>query len=277
MRRKISLILSLEIVFILFVSSAFNSFAQDTPSIKAISFNNAVIDGSFKSEVYQYGLTLVDSSVTPTLKSYEINGEANIFVNYIYDESNHPVGITATLEFDTGSLIYNFSYTNPAEYSVNSNNLLSSLQCSYGELVPQLNDSDISYKLYIPKDLTQIKIIPVPQDINAYASPVELTLNDAQTPEIKISCVASDGSRRDYSFNIKRVDKTLEQVKTEMEQPDYKSFVDGTFIYQKPEFLICVCAVLGGAAVLLLLWRITRRILVNPYDSDEKPFYSPIE
>jgi len=277
MRRKISLILSLAIVVILFVSSAFNSLAQDAPSIKSISFNNAVIDGSFKPDVYQYGLTLVDSSVTPTLKSYEINGEANIFVNYIYDESNHPVGITATLEFDTGSLIYNFSYTNPAEYSVNANNLLSSLQCSYGELVPQLNDSDTSYKLYIPKDLTQLKIIPVPQDINAYASPVELTLNDAQTPEIKISCVASDGSQRDYSFNIKRVDKTLEQVKTEMEQPDYESFVDGTFIYQKPEFLICVCAVLGGAVVLILLWRITRRILVNPYDSDEKPFYSPVE
>ncbi len=277
MRRKISLILSLAIVFILFVSSAVHSFAQDTPSIKSISFNNAVIDGRFKPDVYQYGLTLVDSSVTPTLKSYEINGEANIFVNYIYDDSNHPAGITATLEFDTGSLIYNFSYTNPAEYSVNSNNLLSGLQCSYGELVPQLNDSDTSYKLYIPKDLTQLKIIPVPQDINAYASPVELTLNDAQTPEIKISCIASDGSRRDYSFNIKRVDKTLEQVKTEMEQPDYESFVDGTFIYQKPEFLICVCAVLGGAAVLLLLWRITRRILVIPYDSDEKPFYSPIE
>ena len=47
-------------------------------------------------------------------------------------------------------------------------------------------------------------------------------------------CTASDGNKKDYSISIKRVNKTTEQVKAEMQQPDYVSFVDGTRLFEKP-------------------------------------------
>jgi hypothetical protein len=181
------------------------------------------------------------------------------------------------LQYELGSTIYNFKYTNPAQYQTNDNNLLSEINCTYGELVPAINDEDTAYKLYIPSDLTQLTITPVTEDINAYSAPIELTLDDTQTPKITLYCTASNGSKREYLLEIKRVDKTTEQVKAEMASPDYTSFVDGTRIYQKTEFTLAVCAIIGGIIVLVVLFLLTKRIAVNPYDKDEKPFYTPVE
>lgn len=277
MRRKIGSLLVC-LICICFMAVPFNVCAKDVkPSLNSIEFKYAEIDGKFSSDVYEYGLTLKDSEKPPTLQSYEINGEADIFISYTYDNTNHQTGLTATLQYDTGSTIYNFVYTNPAEYIVNSNNLLSYVYCNYGEIKPAINDEDTAYKLYIPSDLTDITITPVTKDINAYCSPVELTLDDSQEPKITLYCMASDGSKREYSLDIKRVDKTMQQVRYEMEQEGYTSFVEGTQIYQKPEFSIVVCASAAGIVIIVLMFFITKRVAVNPYDKEEKPFYSPVE
>ncbi len=277
MRRKISSFLMLALC-ICQLSVPFQAFAEDSaPVLTSISFKNAELKDEFKADVREYGLVLENNDVSPTLESYQIKGEADIFVTYVYDDTNHQTGLTVTLQYDWGTTIYNFSYTNPAQYEINSNNLLSNIYCTYGELSPALNDEDTAYKLYIPSDLKQLEITPVTQDIQAYCAPVELTLDDEQTPKITLYSIASDGSKREYLLDIKRVDKTTEQVKAEMESPDFKSFVDGTRLYQKPEFLITVGAVIGGIIVIALLFAVTRRIAVNPYDKDEKPFYSPVE
>lgn len=277
MRRKISSFLMFALCICL-LAVPFQAFAEDSaPVLTSISFKNAELKDEFKADVREYGLVLENNDVSPTLESYQIQGEADIFVTYVYDDTNHQTGLTVTLQYDWGTTIYNFSYTNPAQYEINSNNLLSNIYCTYGELSPALNDEDTAYKLYIPSDLTQLEITPVTQDIQAYCAPVELTLDDEQTPKITLYSIASDGSKREYLLDIKRVDKTTEQVKAEMESPDFKSFVDGTRLYQKPEFLITVGAVMGGIMVIALLFAVTRRIAVNPYDKDEKPFYSPVE
>lgn len=277
MRRKISLILICTICFCLMLAPVQMQAQENIPSLTEISFKNAVVDKAFTSTVHEYGITLEDNTVSPTLESYKINGDADIFITYTYDSTNHQTGLTVTLQYETGSTIYNFKYTNPPSYSPNSNNLLASILCTYGELSPRLNDKDTAYKLYIPSDLTQLTITPVTQDAQAYCKPIELILDDEQTPKITLYCVASDGSKREYLLDIKRVDKTVEQVKAEMEAPDFTSFVDGTRVYQKPEFIVTVCAAAGGAVILYFLFRITKRIAVNPYDKDEKPFYSPVE
>lgn len=277
MRRKIRLILIIALCFC-FLALPFQAFAaDDAPVLTSISFKNAEIKDEFKADVREYGLVLENNDVSPTLESYQIKGESDIFVTYVYDDTNHQTGLTVTLQYDWGTTIYNFSYTNPAQYERNSNNLLSNIYCTYGELSPALNDEDTAYKLYIPSDLTQLEITPVTQDIQAYCAPVELTLDDEQTPKITLYSIASDGSKKEYLLDIKRVDKTTEQVKAEMASPDFVSFVDGTRIYQRPEFLIAVCAVIGGIIVIALLFAVTRRIAVNPYDKNEKPFYSPVE
>lgn len=279
MRRKITLFLIAAAVFSLLCATWFPAFADESiPTLKSIRFNNASVDGGFKSDVREFGLTLEDNTVSPTLKSYEINGDAKIFVNYLYDSTQHPVGIEVKLEFSSGSVIYNFRYTNPAEYTTNSDNMLTSIYCQYGEISPALNEDDTVYKMYIPSDLTQLIITPVTRDINAYCAPVELKLDDNQEPKITLICIASDGtSKREYTVKTVRVEKTLEQVKAEMAQPDYTSFVEGTRFYERPEVVITAAASAGGIMLIFIMYKITRRITVNPYDKDEKPFYSPVE
>lgn len=274
MRRKISLALTLVLICAgLSLAPIHSQAADDVPSLVSISFKNAKIDREFSDDIHEYTITLEDNTASPTLESYSIKGDANIFVNYMYDETNHQIGVTATLQYYAGSRIYNFIYSNPAKYVENNNNTLLSIYTLYGELKPALNDEDTSYKLYIPSDLTELKITPVTSDINAYCAPVELMLSTDQTPKITLTCTASNGSKRDYTLNIKRVDKTTEQVAAEMQQADYVSFVEGTRLFEKPEFIIAVSCAAGGIIIILLLFSITKRIAVNPYDKDEKPFY----
>lgn len=279
MRRKISPIITILFICCALLINPISAAAKsnDTPVLVQISFKNAEIDSAFKHEEQDYSLTLKDSSTTPTLDSYAIKGDADLFINYIYDDTNHQIGLTATLQYDTGSKIYTFAYSNPTAYVRNGNNKLSSIYSQYGELSPSINDSDTVYKMYIPSDLTDLTITPVTADINAYCAPVTLKLSADQAPKITLTCTASDGSKRNYSLNIKRVDKTTEQVKLEMQQSDYESFVEGTRLFEKPEFIITVCAVLGGAVLLFIMFAVTKRITVNPYDKEEKPFYSSVE
>lgn len=278
MRKRICLaLMGAVIVFSSALVPFYAAAQEEPPSLKVISFKNAEIDSAFDENNHTYSLTLEDNTASPTLESYALSGDADIFINYLYDDTNHQTGVTATLQFEAGSSIYTFNYSNPADYDRNGDNSLSSIYCAYGELAPGLNSGDTAYKLYIPSDLTQFTITPVTNDINAYCAPVTLTLSEKQSPKITLTCIASNGQKKDYVITVKRVDKTVQQVKQEMAQPGYSSFVEGTRLFEKPEFLVTSAAAAGAALIILLLFVITRRIAVNPYDKDEKPFYSSIE
>lgn len=279
MRRKISLAFILMLISLTLTIAPISVSANDsdTPILVDINFKNAKIDTDFNYNLQEYTITLNDNTATPTLDSYALKGDADLFINYLYDETKHQTGLTATLQYDTGSKIYNFTYSNPADYVQNNNNSLSSIYSPYSELSPSLNDSDTVYKLYIPSDLTELTITPVTSDINAYCAPITLKLSADQTPKITLTCTASDGSKKNYSVNIKRVNKTIEEVKVEMQQPDYVSFVEGTRLFEKPEFIMVVCTASGGLILIMIMFAVTKRIAVNPYDKEEKPFYSSVE
>lgn len=279
MKRQLSAAFILMLISFALIITPTTASADDsnTPILVDINFKNAEIDTAFNHNIQEYTITLNDSSATPTLDSYALKGDADLFINYVYDNTNHQTGLTATLQYNTGSKIYNFTYSNPADYVQNNNNSLSSIYSPYSELSPSLNDSDTVYKLYIPSDLTELTITPVTSDINAYCAPITLKLSADQTPKITLTCTASNGSKKDYSINIKRVNKTTEQVKAEMQRPDYVSFVEGTRLFEKPEFIMIVCAVSGGLILIMIMFAVTKRIAVNPCDKEEKPFYSSIE
>lgn len=271
--KKLSVIPAIIIICITLLFTNITALAQGEPVLKSISFKNAVIDSAFSSDVQDYTLTLDDNTASPTLEGYKLEGEANIFINYEYDEANHQTGLTATIQYAAGSRIYHFEYSNPASFEKNGDNTLSSIYIPYGELSPALNDKASDYKLYIPSDLTQLNITPATSDIYAYCAPVELTLSSEQMPTITLTCIASNGSTRNYNLSIKRVDKTVEQVELEMSSPDYTSFVEGTRMFEKPEFIIGCCCTAGGILVIAILFKVTRRFAINPYDSEEPPFY----
>ena len=78
-------------------------------------------------------------------------------------------------------------------------------------------------------------------------------------------------------FKVKRINKTVSEVKAEMEQPDYVSFVEGELFYQKPSFAIALGAAIGGLIAVAVIVTLIKRFAVNAYDSDEPEFYSPVE
>lgn len=269
-------------VFMITVLSAFSVNAAETPItnapyLESISFKNATVDGGFDKNKTVYNLTLENPSNSPVLEDYRVNGNANVFVTYSYDDANHQTGVILTLSFESGSVIYTFNYKNAEEYKITSNANLAGLSCEYGEVKPNINKTDTSYKLYIPSDLTKIDIMPITEDVNAYCAPVSIELNEKQEPEISLTVKASDGTTKNYKFKVKRVEKTVADVDNEMQDKDFVSFVKGELFYQKPTFLVAFGAVVIGVVVIALLAVLTRRITVNPYDSDEKEFYSPIE
>lgn len=250
---------------------------KNAPYLENISFSNADIDGGFRMDETRFTLTLKNPNQSAALQSYSVNGSANVLATYQYDDANRQTGIIVTLEFDSGSVIYTFTYSNAPEYSVNSNANLADINCEYGEVRPEINSEDTAYKLYVPNDLTEINITPVTQDINATATSMPVTLREGQETEIPITVTASDGSTKKYIFDIIRVNKTTEEVKAEMAQPGYVSFVAGERFYEQPVFAVTVGAVAGGFIVILIIAAIVKRVAANPYDTEEKEFYSPVE
>lgn len=266
-------------IFILTLLSAFYAYGADAPLenvpfIEDISFKNAHVEGGFVQNSTSFDLVLEDPEKTPAVLDYTVNGSANVFVNYTYDKSNHQTGMQVTLAFDGGSVIYTFNYKNAPQYKITSNAYLAAISCEYGEVQPTISSETTSYKLYIPSDLTAIDITPITEDINAYCASVHIELNERQEPEIKLTVKASDESTRTYRFKVKRINKTVAEVDKEMKEADFVSFVEGARFYEKPQFKVAAASAAGGITVLFVIAVLMKRVIVNPYDRDEKEFYA---
>ena len=241
--------------------SAKDAKAPSPPSLKSISFENATINEKFSSDVHDYTITLTNPEETPTLKSYELNGKAELFV--IQEENNvkQQTGIIVTLSYESGTVVYNFEYTNANISQKSSNNLLKEVKCKYGEVYPALNENDTKYTLYIPSDLKTLNITAVTDDVSASCDlPSRLELNEGQEINLTSSVIASNGDIRQYTFEIKRLNKNLKQVKKAMSKPDFETLVTGELFYQKPEFIIAVISVLAAAVLFLIFFRFAKRL-----------------
>ncbi len=275
MKRIITALVALSVA----LTAAFSAYAAtapitDAPFLEDISFKNAQIDGGFAQGKTEFTLTLADPAQSAVVSNYKINGEASVFIEYEY-AANLQSGVVVTLNFTNGSVIYRFTYKNAAEPAINGNANLADITCEYGELQPQINDRDTVYKLYIPSDLTVLNITPVTADVGAVCTPITgMELHADQTPEIPLTVVASDGTTKKYTLKIKRVDKTTAEIKEEMQQEDYTSFVAGELFYQKPGFSISIGAILGGLVIFAIAFSAIRKAVVNPYDADEPEFYA---
>jgi hypothetical protein len=262
------------------LSSAMVAFAEEenTPELTAITFKNAEIVGKFDpSKKTDYQIELKDPTKTPTLESYEVSGEAKLFVNYSFDAVNSPVGIIVTLEYYSGSKIYSFNYANAPEKSKSDNCKITAIYADMGEIRPEVSPGVTDYKLYLPIDLEVISISLIPEDPSAYCRPIKAKIGAETEGKIPFECVAPNGDKREYTIHIKRVNKTVMQVREEMAQEGYTTFVEGTKIYEKPEFILIAGAVAIGLITLLFAVSFAKKRLVKPYDPDEPKFYLPAD
>ena len=245
-----------------------------TPQLVSISFKNGTVNEKFSSEVYDYTLKLENPKISPTLKDFKIDGRADLFINYITDEANHQTGVSATLEYENGSTKYNFIYTNAATYEVNSNNQLLELRGTNVEVYPKINRRTTHYKLYIPSDMTVLRLTGVTRDVSAFCViPYEIEIALDQEPEIPVTVTASNGKTRLYTFDVKRVDKTTAEVEYLMSQKDFKTLAEDEQFYRKPMFYIIVLSVALGLLFIILLFDLMRRISLKVGDDDETEFF----
>lgn len=246
----------------------------EVPQLTSISFKNGKINEEFKPEVNEYTLTLEDSKISPTLKDFKIYGKADLFINYITDEAHHQTGITATLEYENGSTIYNFKYTNAAAHEVNSDNYLLELRGNNIEVYPKINKRTTKYKLYIPSDMTVLKLTGVTRDVSAFCViPYEIEIAKDQEPEIPVTVTASNGDTRLYTFNVKRVDKTTKEVAYLMSQKDFKTLAEDEQFYRKPMFYIITISLASGLLIIILLFDLLRRVSLKVGDENEVDFF----
>ena len=275
MKKIVSIIIILALCFMLSLSAAAADNKESFPELTSVSFNNAVINEEFKKDVFEYSITLDDPGLTPTLESYTLSSEANIFVTYEQDAGKRQTGIIVTLEYENGSAYYKFRYANAEEKEANSDNLLAELKCRLGEVYPALNDKDTAYKLYIPSDLMEINLTATTRDTGAVCDvPKSITLGIDQEPEISLTVTASNGKTRLYTLAVKRLNKTSEEVQKEMESPDFDSLVEGELFWQKPSFRVALAAALAAVFLLLIFIRIAKRLTLKVEDEDEKSFFA---
>ena len=82
MRKLTAVILTLFTLLISFSAVEVMAEQEEIPSLVSIEFNNAKINEEISKDVNKYTMTLDSATSTPTLKSYEISGSAQLFVNY---------------------------------------------------------------------------------------------------------------------------------------------------------------------------------------------------
>lgn len=274
MKRVKAFLAAIIVALSIFQISAYAQDIMEPPVLKAIAFNNATVEGEFSPARFEYDLMLQDESSTPTLKSYEISKDAFIFVNYELDEAKHQTAIIVDVENQNIKTSYVFNYLNAGDYQKNSNNNLAYVECYLGEVYPKLSDDNTQYSLYIPCDLTEITLSAAADDVGAYCEvPGTQYINSDQNPTININVTASDASTKNYAFKVKRINKTVEEVKEEMKQPNFSSFVQGELFYQKTEFKTIIICILGGIFIIAVLMALFKRFAIKAEDADEKEFF----
>lgn len=245
----------------------------DAPTLQSIEFNDAEIDGEFVPTEFYYKISVSANGETPTLKRYEVSKGSEIFVTYNQSEGMN--GINVEVKNDTRSTNYFFEYIySDADVTLNSNNNLKELDCKLGCVYPSLNSEETSYQLYIPSDMTQLKLAAVPEDMGAHCNvPKLLKMNSEQSPTFEASVIATDGTVKVYTFEVKRLDITSKELKKELKNNSYEDIIKNEVFHKSPRFKMMIFGILGGIIVLLIAVMLLKRVAIKAQDDDETEFF----
>lgn len=268
------------VVMILAVVMPFTAFAGDkaesktvkAPTLQSIEFNDAKIEGEFSPTKFYYKLIVNSDGETPTLKKYKVSKGSEIFVTYNQEGMN---GINVEVKNVTLSANYFFEYKyNDVSVKLNSNTNLKELNCELGCVYPALNNEETSYQLYIPKDMTELKLTAVPEDLGASCNvPKEFKMTTEQNPIIEASVVSSDGTLKSYKFEVKRLGLTSKELKKELKNNSYEDIIKNEVFHKSPQFKVMLLGIFGGIIILAIAVLILKRVAVKAQDDDETEFF----
>lgn len=276
--KKIAKIFICTIIAVMLLIPSY-ALAADTPELKSIQFSNATFDLPFAPGLHEFGIKLTDPNETPAVENYELTGgDADVLITYDTDAAMRQTGITVTLEYENGSTIYRFYYTNPQEYTISSNNNLAELSSENCELYPALSSDVTDYKLYVPKDMEEMSLVVRTEDSGAHCDmPTAIRLNPDTEQNFSIVVTASDESVKQYNVKIKYLDMTTKEVQKKMADPEFTSLVEDSLFYKRPEFNVIIISIVGGLVLLAIFIIVAKRLTVKVDDEDEEEFFAKEE
>lgn len=267
------LLIALTMPFGVLAKDGEQSKTVSAPTLQSIEFNDAEIDGKFVPTEFYYKINVKSDGETPTLKKYKVSKGSEIFVTYNQKEGMN--GINVEVKNDTLSSNYFFEYKyNDVEAELNSNNNLKELNCELGCVYPALNNEDIAYQLYIPSDMTELKLNAVPEDMGASCNvPQSVKMTTEQSPTFDARVLSSDGTQKVYTFEVKRLGITTKELKKELKSNSYENIIKSEVFHKSPRFKVLIFGIIGGIIVLVIAVMLLKRVAVKAQDEDETEFF----
>lgn len=268
----VAMMLAVVVPFTVFAGDKAESKTVKAPTLQSIEFNDAEIEGDFSPTQFYYNINVNSDGETPTLKKYKVSKGAEIFVTYNQDGVN---GINVEVKNVTLSANYFFEYKyNDVNVNLNSNTNLKELDCELGCVYPAINNEETYYQLYIPKDMTELKLTAVPEDLGASCNvPKEFKMTTEQNPIIEASVVSSDGTLKSYKFEVKRLGLTSKELKKELKNNSYEDIIKNEVFHKSPQFKVMLLGIFGGIVILAIAVLILKRVAVKAQDDDETEFF----
>lgn len=272
----VAMMLAVVVPFTVFAGDKAESKTVKAPTLQSIEFNDAEIEGDFSPTQFYYNINVNSDGETPTLKKYKVSKGAEIFVTYNQDGVN---GINVEVKNVTLSANYFFEYKyNDVNVNLNSNTNLKELDCELGCVYPAINNEETYYQLYIPKDMTELKLTAVPEDLGASCNvPKEFKMTTEQNPIIEASVVSSDGTLKSYKFEVKRLDLTSKELKKELKNNSYEDIIKNEVFHKSPQFKVMLLGIFGGIVILAIAVLILKRVAVKAQDDDETEFFDYLD
>ncbi|WP_308619912.1 hypothetical protein [uncultured Eubacterium sp.] len=272
----VAMMLAVVVPFTVFAGDKAESKTVKAPTLQSIEFNDAEIEGDFSPTQFYYNINVNSDGETPTLKKYKVSKGAEIFVTYNQDGVN---GINVEVKNVTLSANYFFEYKyNDVNVNLNSNTNLKELDCELGCVYPAINNDETYYQLYIPKDMTKLKLTAVPEDLGASCNvPKEFKMTTEQNPIIEASVVSSDGTLKSYKFEVKRLGLTSKELKKELKNNSYEDIIKNEVFHKSPQFKVMLLGIFGGIVILAIAVLILKRVAVKAQDDDETEFFDYLD
>ena len=272
----VAMMLAVVVPFTVFAGDKAENKTVKAPTLQSIEFNDAEIEGDFSPTQFYYNINVNSDGETPTLKKYKVSKGAEIFVTYNQDGVN---GINVEVKNVTLSANYFFEYKyNDVNVNLNSNTNLKELDCELGCVYPAINNEETYYQLYIPKDMTELKLTAVPEDLGASCNvPKEFKMTTEQNPIIEASVVSSDGTLKSYKFEVKRLGLTSKELKKELKNNSYEDIIKNEVFHKSPQFKVMLLGIFGGIVILAIAVLILKRVAVKAQDDDETEFFDCLD
>lgn len=192
----------------------------------SLAVSNATIEPAFNENVLNYTANVPFSVSKLDIIASAKDGKAKVSVNSpnLVAAGTTNVNITVTAENGVPkTYVIKVTREQDPNYVASNNNSLAGISVDGFLLSPVFNADVTKYVIWLPYEVTSVKVSGIAADKNALVEIVGgENLYAGQDNEIKITCTAENGTKKEYVVIAKRAmshDGTIEDKPTEETQP----------------------------------------------------------